>query len=134
MNKTHIDNKAFSKEKMKKKSNQIPKVERKKQEKRIFLVSLGLLICFGVATCLFLFFGKNSKTLFLYAVNQEYADFVSKQPIFFSNSANEEAKKSTMKMTGSISLNVNSSDKTLLELENYSLDYKIFLSNFLQNL
>ena len=98
------------------------------------MVSLGLLLSFLIVTWLFLFFGKNSKTLFLYAINQEYADFVSKQTHFFNNTIGDESKNSTLKMEGSLSVDVDSNDKNLKDLEKYSLDYTIFHDYKKQNL
>lgn len=134
MDENHIANESVSKENVKQESNQITITETKKQGKRVFLVSLGLLLSFLIVTCLFLFFGKNSKTLFLYAINQEYADFVSKQTHFFNNTIGDESKNSTLKMEGSLSVDVDSNDKNLKDLEKYSLDYTIFHDYKKQNL
>ena len=134
MDENHIANESVSKENVKQESNQITITETKKQGKRVFFVSLGLLLSFLIVTCLFLFFGKNSKTLFLYAINQEYADFVSKQTHFFNNTIGDESKNSTLKMEGSLSVDVDSNDKNLKDLEKYSLDYTIFHDYKKQNL
>ncbi len=134
MDENHIANESVSKENVKQESNQITITETKKQGKRVFFVSLGLLLSFLIVTCLFLFFGKNSKTLFLYAINQEYADFVSKQTHFFNNTIGDESRNSTLKMVGSLSVDVDSNDKNLKDLEKYSLDYTIFHDYKKQNL
>ena len=134
MDENHIANESVSKENVKQESNQMTITETKKQGKRVFFVSLGLLLSFVIVTCLFLFFGKNSKTLFLYAINQEYADFVSKQTHFFNNTIGDESKNSTLKMEGSLSVDVDSIDKNLKDLEKYSLDYTIFHDYKKQNL
>ena len=134
MDENHIANESISEENVKQESNQMMVTETKKQGKRVFFVSLGLILSFVIVTCLFLFFGKNSKTLFLYAINQEYADFVSKQTHFFNNTIGDESKNSTLKMEGSLSVDVDSNDKNLKDLEKYSLDYTIFHNYKKQNL
>ena len=134
MDENHIANESISEENVKQESNQMMVTETKKQGKRVFFVSLGLILSFVIVTCLFLFFGKNSKTLFLYAINQEYADFVSKQTHFFNNTIGDESKNSTLKMEGSLSVDVDSNDKNIKDLEKYSLDYTIFHNYKKQNL
>ena len=109
-------------------------IETKKQGKRIFFVSFFLVIIFAIITGFFLFFGKNSKTLFLYAINQEYANFISSQSNLFNSSIQEEASSSTLTTEGSLDFTVHSKNNTLKEFEKYSFDYVVARDYQEQNL